>query len=242
MRRHHRVQAPGAHRRKQRAAFDELVTRERVEPAFRCAAAAVARAANALQERRDAAGRRDLAHELHGTDVDAELERCRGDQRAEVAGAQPGLHAQPALLGEAAVMRGHRVVAEPLREQMRHAFGHAARVDEHDGGLVPTHVSGDAVQHVGHLLARRDRPELFVGQLDGDVKVALMPDVDDGASRLGAHEQPRDHIDGSLRRGETDAHRRRCAEARDPLQRQRQVRATLVACHRVDLVDDDGAH
>jgi hypothetical protein len=44
------------HRRQQGRALDELVPRERKQPALRCAAAAVAGAADPLEERGDAAG------------------------------------------------------------------------------------------------------------------------------------------------------------------------------------------
>ena len=60
-----------------------------------------------------------------------------------------------------------------------------------------------------------------------------------------ADEQPRDPLDRPLRRGQADAHRRAAGGLRDeavePLEREREVRAALVARDRVDLVDDHGA-
>jgi hypothetical protein len=81
------VEPAGAHGHEQRGAFDELVAGEWEQPALRCARPAVVRAAHALEEGGDAAGRADLAHQLDRPDVDAELQRRSGDQRLEVAGA-----------------------------------------------------------------------------------------------------------------------------------------------------------
>ncbi len=56
---------------------------------FGVPAIGVARAADALQERGDAMRRSDLADEIDVADVDAELERRRGDERLQLAGLQP---------------------------------------------------------------------------------------------------------------------------------------------------------
>src|SRR5256714_10350185 len=101
-------------------------------------------------------------------------------------------------------------------------------------------VPGDAYEAVGHLLRRRDRFELTLGQLDGDVERELVTDVDDLGQRTLADEQPPAPLDGTLRRREADARRPPVAERLEPFQREREVRAALVAGDGVDLVDDDG--
>ena len=55
----------------ERGALDQLVAGGGEEAAARGEAEGVARAADALQERRDGAGRADLADEVDGADVDA---------------------------------------------------------------------------------------------------------------------------------------------------------------------------
>ena len=167
------VEPAGVHRGEQRGALDELVARQRVETTLRRAGPAVVRAADALEERGDAARRADLAHELDRTDVDPELERRGGDERPQVAGAQAGLHAVPALLGQAAVVRGDDVVAQPGAELVREPFGEPPGVDEHEGGAVLADQRGDAVEDVAHLLGGRDRFELAVGQLEREVEVRV---------------------------------------------------------------------
>ena len=76
----------------------------------------MAGAADALQEGRDRARRAELADEVDVADVDAELERGGGDQRLQLAGLEPLLGVEALLLGQAAVMGGDLVLAEPLGE------------------------------------------------------------------------------------------------------------------------------
>ena len=179
------VEAAGAHRGEQRGALDELVARQRVEAALGRAGAGVVGAADALEEGGDAARRADLAHQLDRADVDAELERRGGDQRLQVARPQARLDPVAAVLRQAAVVRGDDVVAEALAELVREPLGQPAGVDEHERGAVLLHERGDAVEHVAHLLGRRDRLELAVGQLEREVEVALVAGVDDRRAAAG---------------------------------------------------------
>ena len=114
----------------QRRAFDEVVARDREQAALRQSRHRMAGAADALQERRDAMRRSDLADEIDVADVDAELQRRRRDQRLELPVLQPRLGVQPLLLRQAAVMRGDRLFAEALAQLARDPLGHAPRVDE----------------------------------------------------------------------------------------------------------------
>jgi hypothetical protein len=77
------IELAAAHRIEERRALDELVARQREEPRLRLPADGVVGTPGALQERRDRARRSELTHELDVADVDAELERRRGDERAE---------------------------------------------------------------------------------------------------------------------------------------------------------------
>jgi hypothetical protein len=108
--------------------------------------------ADPLEEGGDAARGPDLAHQLDGPDVDAQLERGRGDQGLQVAGSQARFYPLPTLSGQAAVMGRHLFVAEAFAELMGDALGQAAGVDEHQRGAVLVHQGGDAVQHVAELV------------------------------------------------------------------------------------------
>ena len=117
------IELAAAHAVEQRRALDQLVARQRKQPALGRAADRVAGAADPLQEARDRARRAELADEIDVADVDAELERGGGDQRLQLAGLQPLLGIEPLLLGEAAVVRGdirprravRRACASPAR-------------------------------------------------------------------------------------------------------------------------------
>ena len=90
----------------QRGALDQIVAREREQPALGRAIDRMPRAPDPLQEARDRARRADLAHQVDVADVDAELERGGRDQRLQLAPLEPLLGLQAVLPGEAAVVRG----------------------------------------------------------------------------------------------------------------------------------------
>ena len=70
------VESPRPHGRQEPRALDELVARERVEAAPRRAGTGVVGPTDALEERRDRSGGADLAHELHRTDVNPQLQHA----------------------------------------------------------------------------------------------------------------------------------------------------------------------
>ncbi len=115
-----------------------------------------------------------------------------------------------------------------LAELVGEPLGQPAGVDEHEGGAVLGDQRGDAVEHVAHLLGRRDRFELAVGQLEREVEVALVPAVDDRRQRTVADEEPGDGLDRSLRRRQPDARRTRVAQRFEAFEGEREVRAALV--------------
>ncbi len=234
------VQSTGTYGGEERRALDQLVASQWIEPPLRGAGPAVVRPSHALEERGDAAGGADLADELDGTDVDAQLERRRRDQRLQVTGAQAGLDPMPPFFRQAAVVRGDDVVTEALRQEMREAFGEPSGVDEDERGAVLLDELGDAVEDVGHLLGGGDGFELAVGQLERQVEVALVARVDDGRQRTITDEQARDSFDGTLGRREPDPGRAFVADGLQPFECDGEVGAALIASDGVDLVDDDG--
>ena len=212
----------------------------------------MAGAADALQERRDAARRPDLAHEVDRADVDAEFERGGRDEGAQLAVLEPLLEAHPALLREAAVVARHVLLAEALRELVRDALREPPRVHEHEGRTVLRDQLGDAIVDLAPLLGRRDRPELAPRHLDREVDVALVAEVDDRAVRravgvdaLAADEELGDLLDRPLRGREPDARGPLPAVRGDHVVEPRggegEVAAPAVARERVDLVDDERA-
>ena len=216
-------------------------------------AAGVVRPAHPLQERGEAARRADLAHQLHRPDVDAQLQRRGGDQRLQVAAAQPGLDPLPPLLGQAAVMGGDLALAEPLAQLVRDPLGHPPGVDEHQRGPVLLHVPGDQVQDLGHLLGRwrprraRRRAAPGPGPGRGGARsprsrsAATRPARDRSSPAPTSSRATR--LDRPLGGRQPDPLQRlpvRRRQVLQPLQGQGQVRAALVPGHGVDLVHDHG--
>ncbi len=167
----------------QRRALDQLVARQREQPPLRHGGEMVARAPHPLQQRRDRAGRADLAHQVHRPDVDPELERRRGDERPELPLLEARLGIEPLLLREAAMMRRHVLRAHPLRQMHGHPLGEPPRVHEHERGAV----LGDELRHaivqlVPHL-GRHHGLERRRGDLDREIQLARVTGIDDaGAS------------------------------------------------------------
>src|SRR5207247_5368205 len=95
----------------------------------------VARPSDALDERRDSMGRSDLTDEIDVADIDAELERRGGDERAELSAFEPGFRVEPRFFRKAAMVGGD-AVAQPIAQVARHTFGHPAGVDEDQRGSV----------------------------------------------------------------------------------------------------------
>ena len=146
-------------------------------------------------------------------------------------------------------MRGHPLRAQALRQVPGHALHQAARVHEDERGPVGAGQLGHAVVDLLPLLVGADSAQLVAQHLDGEIHVAALADVHDlGQRARRADEKPRRRLHRPHRRGEPDALEAGGSTAclghqrLQPLEGQRQVRAALVARHRMDLVHDDGAH
>ncbi len=146
------VECAGADRAHERSALDQLVARRRKEAALRQARHidVVARSADALKGHADRSRRANLADQVHGPDVDAQLQGRCCDDRAKPAVFQAVLGCKPHRPGQAAVVREHGIFAQSLLEAVGHAFRQAARVDEDERGPVGA--------DEGRPAGRRSRP------------------------------------------------------------------------------------
>ena len=267
-RRFEEVEVAGPDPGQQGHRFHQLVAGHRVEPAGRRALQLVVGPSDPLEEGPDGPGRADLAHQLHRTDVDAQLERGRGHQGPEVAGSQALLDDAAAGGRQAAVMGRHlqggvdgvdpvragftggRAIVvgrpEPRRQLVGDPLGHLAGVDEDEGGPVLAHVVGDAVEHVGQLGAAGHRLEFAGRQLDGHVQLPPVTAVDDGGgipSPIRAREEPGHHRERPLGGREADPLQAPAAgrhQLGQAFEGEGEVGAALVAGQGVHLVDDDG--
>jgi hypothetical protein len=242
--RHDGIERAFLHCQQESGALDQFVAGQGKEAALRCAAAAVAGAADALEEGGDAAGRTDLADQVDRADVDSQLQRRRGHQRLQVAGPQARLDLVAPVLRQRAVVGADDVVAQAFTELVGQALGQAARVDEHERRVMLPHQVGDPVEDVAHLLAGGDGLQLALRQLQRQIQVTAVPGVDDGALGRRGHtgQHPGQERDGPLRRRQPDPLRTGLGRPLQTLQGERQVRAALVAGGGMDLVDDHRLH
>ena len=238
------VELTAADRSEQRGAFHEVVARHRQQATLGRARNGVTRSTDPLQQRRDAVGRADLADQIDVTDIDAELQRCRGDQRFERAALEAMLRVDARFLGQASVMRGDLLFAEALAQVPGDSLGHPSRIDEDERRPMRADQLRQTVvvllpHFVGHDRAER-RSRYFELEVDGPA----MTFVDDGALAargIGPHQKPCDCFDRPLGRGKPDPLQRPLGKLLQPFERQRQMRSAPRADDRVDFVDDDCA-
>jgi hypothetical protein len=93
-------------------------------------------AADALQERRDRTRRSQLANQINGPNVDAQLQRRGGNERFQFATLETVLRIEPEFRGKAPVMRRDFVLAHPFAQMMGHALSQATCVNEHERSAV----------------------------------------------------------------------------------------------------------
>ncbi len=111
---HDPVQLTAPHGVQQRCAFDEIVTRQGKQPAFRCAANRMTRSAHTLQKGCDRAWGCQLADQIDVADIDSQLQGCGCDQRLQLTSLEAGFGVEPQLFRHAAVVRGDFILADPL--------------------------------------------------------------------------------------------------------------------------------
>ncbi len=241
------IELAAAHAVEQGDAFAQLVAREREQPSLRRAADGVAGAADPLQEARDRARRADLTDQVDIADVDAEFQRRRRHQRPQRAGLEPLLRRQPLFLRHAAMVRGHRLRPEPIGQLPSHPFGHAAGVDEHEGGAVRGDQRHQPVVHLFPDLGRHHCFQRLARHFQHEVARALVAGIDDRrvrrrrAVRPGADQEVRDRLDRVLRRRQPDPLQPVAAQRGEAFERQGEVAAALARRDGVDLVHDHRA-
>ena len=143
----------------QRRAFDQVVARQREQTALGNGLEVVAGAAHPLQQGRDGTRRCDLAYQVHGPDVDPQLQRRRRHEALELTGLETALRFEPLLFGERAVVGRHVLHAQPLGEMHRQPLAQLPRVDEHQRGAVLGDELGEPLVDLLPHLARHYRLE-----------------------------------------------------------------------------------
>ena len=177
------------------------------------------RAADALQECCDGARRAELADEIDLTDVDAELEGCRGNEGSEFAALEALFRVETLFLGEAAVVRSDLVVPEAFGNVPRHAFDHPTCIGKDQRRAMCPDQLGQTVIDLLPDLGRHHGFERRGRHLDCKIARAAVTQINNAAatgqiiiaSRIIAmrtQQQARHGVDGFLCCRKSDAQRR----------------------------------
>ena len=259
------IEAPAVDGGEERTTLDQVVAGLREQPTLRYSVAIVVGSTDSLEERGDVPGRTELADEVDRPNVNAEFERRCGHEGLEVAGAQPSFDLGPPFFRERPVVSNHVGLGEVLGDRgvgrlslcqafaklVADALGHAASVDEHEGGGVGFDEVGDVLEDLAHLLCWGNR--LHFRRRDDQVEVELadMAFIDDGAvevavvSAPGTNQKVGHRRDGFLGCRQPNAHRASvcptagATQVVEAFEGERQVRAAFVSSERMDLIDDD---
>lgn len=223
-------------------AFDQVVARGGEQAPLGHAIDLVAGAANPLQEGCDRTWRGNLADQVDVADVDAQLQRCGGHQYLQVAVFQALFRVQAQFLGQAAMVRGHRLLAQPIAEVASDALGQAPRIDEHQGGTVLPRQLGQAVVDQAPDVRCHHRAKRYRWHFDGQVALPCMADIDDRAGAPGADQELRHPLDRALCGRQADTPQWLLAQGLQALQGQCQMSAALVAGQGMDFIDDYCVH
>ncbi len=227
----------------QSRALEQIVTSDRKEPALRNPGNRVTRASDPLEQRCDPMRRANLTDEIHVPDVDAQLQRRGGDERAQGAGLEPTFRVLALFAGEASVMCGDRFFAEPIAQVAREALRHPPGIHEDEGRAVLLNQRRQSVVVLLPDLVRHHRVEERLRYFDAEVELTLVSLVNDCAwIARGAHEKSRDGLDRLLGGRQTQAQQWTLRHVLQPFERQREVRTSASADHGMDLVHDHRAN
>src|SRR5258706_15630863 len=148
-------------------------------------------AADALQERGDGTRRADLDDQIDVADIYAQLQRCGGDEGAELAGLEAILGIKPMVAREAAVMAGDLVWAHEARQARGETLGELSRVNEDERRTMLIDELDDLAINLIPLLVRTNGAERRRRHFDGDVHLTAMADVNHAAFSPRADEKMR---------------------------------------------------
>ena len=149
--------------------------------------------------------RAELADQIDVTDIDAQFERRGRDEGAQLTALQALFRVETALLGQAAMVRCHRIFAETLAQVPRDAFGQTACIDEHQRRPMRAHEVRNRVVVLRPDLIGHHRFERRLRDRKLQVHRATMPFVDDRAVVIAADEITGDRLNRALRGRQADA-------------------------------------
>ena len=141
-----------------------------------------------------------------------------------------------------------RVLPQTLGQLVGHPLHQPSGVDEDQGCLVGLDQAGHPVKGLAPGLVAGDGAQFPFGKLDGQVDLPGVAGVDNqtvrspiGPNVVASHQEPPHFVDGALGRRQPDADDRLFRQRAETFHRQRQMSASFVVGHGVNLVQDEGA-
>ena len=192
-------------------------------------------------------GRAYLANQVDRAYIYPQLQRGGGHQRPQLARLEALLRVQTLVSRETAVVGRHLALSQPAREMKGESLRQAPGVDEHQGGALFLDQLAYPVVYLFPGLVGADRRQGGPRELHRQLQVALVSLVDDAAARQPrrvemsrAHEKAGQLLDRALGGGKADTGGPRPREGVQAFQAQREMRASLVPGHGVNLIHDNG--
>src|SRR6185437_5420812 len=231
-----------AHRRDYCGGLHRIIAEGRDKDAAARNAERMSRASYALQRRRDALWGLKLDHEIHAADVDAQLERACGNQRAQLACLETLFQSEASFAGDGAVIwLGDLLLCQRV-DACRDTLRLRAIVDEDQcrarvACLVQHELRDrgpDAAIHLCEIRNRRLHRQL---QLLGESAIHYRD------LAIGAAEEASHFVERTLRCGETDSlwAFRAGSELNQPFHRNGQMCSALGSCDSVNLIENHRA-
>ena len=99
-----------------------------------------------------------MAYQVHGSDINTQLQRSRSDQHLHLAFLELPLRLQTQLARQTPVVRGDIFFAKPLGKLVRHPFRQPASIDKNQSRAMLVDELHDALVDLIPHLVRSHRP------------------------------------------------------------------------------------
>ena len=125
----------------------------------------------------DSTRRADLNDQVHGADINSQLQRGRRYQNFDLSFFQLLFRRKTQPARQAAVVRSNVLFTHAFGKIVCYPLHQPAGIDKHQSGAVLMHKFRNPVVHFVPHFVRRDRPELRSRHLDRDIELPLVADI-----------------------------------------------------------------
>ena len=233
------------HRPGDRRGLHQFVPLKNQYPTLARCVEQVAGSTDPLQSAGNGFGRLELVDQVHGADINAQLQRGRRDQGVQFTVLESILGLKPHLLGDRTVVHAYlRVLAVvKFRNPQGCTLGFVAAVHKNQCGIVTGHFLQEKLVGARPQCRIPGFQEIRQRRHDLDIQVFAHTGIHDRTGPLpavvaSAHQKSRDLLDRTEGRRTADSLHRLLYQLFQTLQADRQMHAALVVTHGVNLVDN----